>query len=81
MKIMLAIMMVLVLTSCRVEKVSTDPVLYGNKSPYPNLITAKLELENEKYSCTSFDAGRDNLIFMCTKVKDEKVNSSSTSTK
>jgi hypothetical protein len=81
MKIMLAIMMAFVLTSCRVEKVSTEPVLYGNKSPYPQILTAKLVLDDEKYSCTSFDGSRDSLIFMCTKVKDEKVNSSSTSTK
>lgn len=81
MKIMLAIMMALVLTSCRVEKISTDPVLYGNKTPYPQILTAKLVLDDENYSCTSFDGGRENLIFMCEKVKNEKVDSSSTNPK
>lgn len=70
MKIVLAILAVLMLSSCRTEN---DPVqnvvLYGNKSPIPQIVNAHLELDNENYSCISFDGGNENIMFLCSKDK------------
>ena len=67
MKIVYAISVALLLTSCRTEDKVQNVVLYGNKTPYPEVLNATLKLENQEYSCTSFDGKHEQLVFMCHK--------------
>ncbi|QOI71610.1 hypothetical protein pEaSNUABM47_00126 [Erwinia phage pEa_SNUABM_47] len=81
MKIFLVIVAMFMLSSCRVESDSTSsPVFSGIVKQDPRIVTADFEMDNNKYHCFSFDPTKDNLIFMCKKVKNEENSSSSTST-
>ncbi|SOK58397.1 hypothetical protein [Yersinia phage fHe-Yen9-04] len=81
MKIVFVIMAVLMLSSCRVDTNDKNiPVFSGIIKQDPRIITADLTMENNNYHCFSFDAEKDNLIFMCKKVNNEENSSSVTST-
>lgn len=77
MKIVLAISLVLMLSSCKVDK-ETDHQMFGNQTPYRMI---NLNMDNENYHCTSYDPDKSQMmVFICQKVIKNENNSINTST-
>lgn len=67
MKFITVLLMILTLTSCRIEK-TEDSSLQNVSSAIPQMINAKFSIENQKYNCYSVDTVKDKtIVFICQK--------------
>ena len=66
MKVLHAFIIILSLSACKTDEKVHNVILYGNKTPYPEVLTATLKLDNTDYKCISFDGGNDNIMFLCS---------------